>query len=141
MPGPGPVCSAWIAAGSNLGDRASRLATARAALAATPGIRMVRATPAEETAPLGGLEQPAYLNLMMLVRTTMEPHRLLETCHSLERAAGRERGERWCSRTLDLDLVRYGDLLCDTPSLTLPHPGLRDRAFWAREIAQLESHD
>jgi 2-amino-4-hydroxy-6-hydroxymethyldihydropteridine diphosphokinase len=130
----------WIAAGSNLGDRASYLATARAQLAATAGIQLLRATDAEATDPLGGLDQPAYLNQMLLIETTVEPRALLGICHAIERAAGRERVSRWCSRTLDLDLVRYDDLLCDLPELSLPHPGLRDRTFWAREIAKLEEH-
>lgn len=131
---------AWIALGSNLGDRAGYLATARAQIAATEGIRLVRASAVEETAPLGGADQPGYLNQMLLIDTGIEPRQLLEICQGIELAAGRERPSRWCSRTLDLDLVRYGDVLCDLPHLTLPHPGLRDRIFWARELAQLEAH-
>ena len=132
---------AWIALGSNLGDRAGYLAGARARIAAGEGIRLLRASTADETAPLGGADQPAYLNQMLLIDTTLEPRQLLATCQAIELAAGRERPSRWCSRTLDLDLVRYGDVLCDLPDLSLPHPGLRDRIFWAREIAQLEAHD
>jgi 2-amino-4-hydroxy-6-hydroxymethyldihydropteridine diphosphokinase len=130
---------AWIAAGSNLGDRAAHLAAARAGIAAA-GAVVVAASGVDETAPLGGLEQPSYLNQMLAVDTTLSPDALMKVCQELERARGRERTSRWCSRTLDLDLVRYDDLLCDTPELTLPHPGLRDRSFWAREIAQLEAH-
>ncbi|MGH7594051.1 MAG: 2-amino-4-hydroxy-6-hydroxymethyldihydropteridine diphosphokinase [Gemmatimonadales bacterium] len=131
---------AWVAVGSNMGDRAAYLATASAQLGAHHGIRLLRVTESEETAPLGGLAQAAYLNQMLLIETTLEPRRLLGVCQAIERAAGRERTSRWCSRTLDLDLVRYGDLLCDLPELSLPHPGLRDRGFWAREIAQLEAY-
>ncbi|MGH7582471.1 MAG: 2-amino-4-hydroxy-6-hydroxymethyldihydropteridine diphosphokinase, partial [Gemmatimonadales bacterium] len=68
------------------------------------------------------------------------PEAVMAVLHDIERAAGRDRAERWSSRTLDLDLVRYDDLICDLPTLTLPHPGLRDREFWAREIALLEAH-
>jgi 2-amino-4-hydroxy-6-hydroxymethyldihydropteridine diphosphokinase len=131
---------AWVAAGSNLGDRAAHLAGARSELAATAGIALLHASDIEVTAPLGGLDQPEYLNQMLLVETSVDPRALLAICHDIERAAGRERGSRWCSRTLDLDLVRYDDLLCDLPELSLPHPGLRDRIFWAHEIAQLEAH-
>lgn len=134
------VSRAWVAAGSNLGDRHAHLESARRGLGASPGIDAIAAGPVEETEPLGGLDQPAYLNQMYRLETRLEPRVLLELCHQLERAAGRERPSRWCSRTLDLDLVRYGDLLCDLSDLTLPHPGLRDRSFWAREIAELESH-
>jgi 2-amino-4-hydroxy-6-hydroxymethyldihydropteridine diphosphokinase len=131
---------AWIALGSNLGDREAHLALARTALEQMAGICAMTAGAVEETAPLGGLPQPAYLNQMLLVDTTMPPRTLLGVCHEIERAAGRERGPKWNSRTLDLDVVRYGDLMCDLPELNLPHPGLRDRAFWAREIAALETH-
>jgi 2-amino-4-hydroxy-6-hydroxymethyldihydropteridine diphosphokinase len=127
--------------GSNLGDRQGYFAAARRSLAATPGIQRVIAGVAEETAPLGGLDQPMYLNQMLLLETSLDPRTLLERCHAIEREAGRERGSKWGSRTLDLDLVRHGDMLCDLPDLTLPHPGLRDRTFWAREIAELEAHD
>jgi 2-amino-4-hydroxy-6-hydroxymethyldihydropteridine diphosphokinase len=130
----------WIAAGSNLGDRHANLATARARLAGADGMRLLAATDPEETAPLGGLDQPPYLNQMLMIKTAVQPRALLDICHAIERAAGRERVSRWCSRTLDLDVVRYDDLLCDLPDLSLPHPGLRDRVFWAREIAQLEAH-
>jgi 2-amino-4-hydroxy-6-hydroxymethyldihydropteridine diphosphokinase len=132
---------AWIALGSNLGDRAGYLALAREALGRTPGIARVDAGVAEETPPLGGLDQPVYLNQMLLVHTDMAPHTLLHRCHEIERAAGRVRTSKWSSRTLDVDLVRFGDTLCDLPELTLPHPGLRERTFWAREIAALETHD
>jgi 2-amino-4-hydroxy-6-hydroxymethyldihydropteridine diphosphokinase len=130
----------WIAAGSNLGDRHANLAAARAQLAGTAGIQLLAATDPEDTAPLGGLDQPMYLNQMLMIETAVEPRALLGVCQAIERAAGRERVSRWCSRTLDLDVVRYDDLLCDLPDLSLPHPGLRDRLFWAREIAQLEAH-
>lgn len=131
---------AWIAVGSNLGDRAAYLGLARTALAETAGVHGMAAGVVEETAPLGGLDQPAYLNQMLRLETVIAPRILLYRCHEIERLAGRERTSKWCSRTLDLDLVRYGDLLCDLPVLSLPHPGLRDRVFWAREIAALEMH-
>lgn len=133
--------TAFVALGSNLGDRAAHLATALAALDAAEGIRVVRTTTPEETAPLGGLDQPPYLNAMARVRTTLSPTALLGTCHAIERLAGRERPAKWASRTLDLDVVWMEDALCDRPDLTLPHPGLRDRGFWARQLADLESDD
>lgn len=132
---------AFVALGSNLGDRAAALAAGREGLRALDGTHVLATTEPEETAPLGGLAQPPYLNQMVLLETALSPQALLAACHRIEDAAGRTRREPWCSRTLDLDLVRYGDHLCDTPSLTLPHPGLRDRPFWAREVATLEHHD
>ncbi|HEY3935244.1 MAG TPA: 2-amino-4-hydroxy-6-hydroxymethyldihydropteridine diphosphokinase [Gemmatimonadales bacterium] len=137
---PDAAITAFVALGSNLGDRRTYLAIAREELAALPGTRVVATTTIEETAPLAGLEQPAYFNQMVSLETRLPANDLLAECHRIERGAGRERGERWTSRTLDLDLVRYGGLLCDLPALTIPHPGLRDRGFWAREIAELEAH-
>jgi 2-amino-4-hydroxy-6-hydroxymethyldihydropteridine diphosphokinase len=131
---------AYVALGSNLGDRAAHLAGARQALARLPGTRLVAASAVEETAPLGGREQPAYLNQMVLLETTLSPHALLEACHEIERAAGRRRGERWGSRTLDLDIVRFGERKLSDDVLTIPHPGLPDRDFWRRELAELDAH-
>lgn len=132
--------SAYIALGSNLGDRAGYLAFAREELAKVVGVRITAVSEIEETGPLGGLEQPSYLNQMVRVATELEPRRLLAICHDVERLAGRRRSGKWASRTLDLDLVRFGSEMCDLPDLVLPHPGLRDRLFWAREIARLEAH-
>ena len=133
------TASAFVAIGSNLGDRAAYLAAARAGLARIDGVQVVRVTDVEETAPLGGLDQPAYLNQMVRLETSLEARVLLSACHALEREAGRARHVHWGSRTLDVDLVRYGTMLCDRPDLRLPHPGLRDRPFWQRELAALES--
>ncbi len=131
--------TAYVAVGSNLGDRERWHAFAESHLADLAGVRLDAATLVHETAPLGGADQPSYLNRMLRLDTTLSPHALLGACHAIELAAGRDRTERWASRTLDLDLVRYDDMTCDTPRLVLPHPGLRDRTFWAREIAELEA--
>jgi 2-amino-4-hydroxy-6-hydroxymethyldihydropteridine diphosphokinase len=131
---------AYLAFGSNLGDRHGYLERARRHLEAVPGVEVLAVTPMEDTAPLGGFEQPPYLNCMARVRTSLDAPALLARCHDIERREGRRRRERWASRTLDLDLVRYDNVLCDLPGLTLPHVGLRDRDFWMREIAFLEDH-
>jgi len=131
---------AFIALGSNLGDREGHLAAARAALAALPRTRLVAASRVEETAPLGGMDQPAYLNQMVALETRLEPRALLAACQAIEQSRGRLRTERWGARTLDLDIVRYGDRRVDEPDLIIPHPGLPHRDFWQRELAELE-HD
>jgi 2-amino-4-hydroxy-6-hydroxymethyldihydropteridine diphosphokinase len=130
--------TAAVALGSNLGDREAHLAFAVTQLRGTPGVRCEAVTPHEATAPLGGLDQPSYLNAMVRVRTTLSPEAFLEVCHAIERGAGRERPAKWASRTLDLDVVWMSDAMCDRADLTLPHPGLRDRPFWARQLAVLE---
>jgi 2-amino-4-hydroxy-6-hydroxymethyldihydropteridine diphosphokinase len=132
---------AYIALGSNLGDRAGHLAAARAALAALPATRLVAASSMEETAPLAGMTQPPYLNQMVLLETGLEPRALLAACQAIEQSRGRVRAERWGARTLDLDIVRYGHRRIDDPDLIIPHPELSNRDFWIRELAELEAHE
>lgn len=127
-----------MALGSNVGDRAAHLAYARERLGGLPGTRLVAASRVEETAPLGPVAQPPYLNQMVLLETTLEPAALLAQCRSIEAERGRARGERWGPRTLDLDIVRYGNKTLRQPDLTIPHPELPNRDFWQREIAELE---
>ena len=136
-----PAARAAIALGSNLGDRHEHLRSARAAIGALPGTQLLAATRVEETAPLGGMEQPAYLNQMLLVETTLGPLALLRALQAIESANGRERHGHWAARTLDLDIVRYGDLELTTTDLTLPHPGVATRDFWQRELAELAPHE
>jgi 2-amino-4-hydroxy-6-hydroxymethyldihydropteridine diphosphokinase len=129
---------AYIALGSNLGDRAAYLALARERLAALPETVLCGVSRVEETAPLGGLDQPPYLNQMVALDTSLAPRDLLAACQRIEVEAGRVRQLRWESRSLDLDLVRYGALSLREPGLVLPHPGFPARAFWQRELAELE---
>jgi 2-amino-4-hydroxy-6-hydroxymethyldihydropteridine diphosphokinase len=128
----------FIALGSNLGDRSAYLAAARAALTLVPGVELLAASQVEETAPLGAVAQGPYLNQMVAVATTLAPEVLLGHLQGVERRLGRVRGQRWGARTIDLDIVRFGDRSFATPELTVPHPGLVDRDFWQRECAELE---
>ncbi len=132
---------AYVALGSNLGDRAAHLQKAREALASLPDTELVAASAIEETAPLGGMRQPSYLNQMVLLETGLEPRRLLEACQAIEQQQGRQRTERWGPRTLDLDIVRFGDRRVSDSDLIIPHPELSDRDFWRRELAELNSHE
>jgi 2-amino-4-hydroxy-6-hydroxymethyldihydropteridine diphosphokinase len=75
---------------------------------------------------------------MAAVRTRLSPDTLLHALHGIERALGRVRGARWGARTIDLDLVRYGDRRTESPALRLPHPGIHSRDFWRREVAELD---
>ena len=130
---------AFIALGSNLGDRASYLASARAAISLMPTTRLLAASRVEETSPFGPVAQGPFLNQMVAVETVLPPAALLATLLHLESALGRVRAERWGARTIDLDLVSYGAWAVQSPSLTLPHPGIETRAFWRRERDELES--
>ena len=79
------------------------------------------------------------LNQMIAVETTLDPVALLAHLQRIEAASGRARSDRWASRTLDLDIVRFGDRVMNDATLVLPHPGLLDRDFWQREVAALDA--
>ena len=129
---------AYVALGSNLGDRSQTLASALASIHAIEGCRVVRASRVEETPPIGP-EQPAYLNQMALVDAALSPEALLDALQAIENAHGRERTIRWGPRTLDLDIVAFADgTLVATPRLTVPHPELPNRDFWQREMQDIE---
>ncbi|HXV91278.1 MAG TPA: 2-amino-4-hydroxy-6-hydroxymethyldihydropteridine diphosphokinase [Gemmatimonadales bacterium] len=129
---------AWVALGSNLGDREAHLAFARARLARLPESRVLAVSRIEETQALGPGPQDPYLNQMVLLETGLEPGALLAGCRAIEDARGRERRERWGPRTLDLDIVRFGDRTVREPGLVVPHPELPRRDFWQRELAEID---
>jgi 2-amino-4-hydroxy-6-hydroxymethyldihydropteridine diphosphokinase len=132
---------AYVALGSNLGDRIEHLQRAREALASLPQTKLLAASAIEETDPLGGMQQPPYLNQMVLLETALDPRRLLQACQLIEHQEGRERTERWGPRTLDLDIVRFGSRRVNESDLIIPHPGLSNRDFWQRELAELNSYE
>jgi len=134
-----PEC-AYVALGSNLGDRSGFLTYARNRLSRLPKTVFLAESSIEETAPIGPVEQGPYLNQMVLLRTDLSPRELLRSCQAIEQEAGRVRGERWGARTIDLDIVRFGDHIARWDDLVLPHPEFSNRAFWQREIAELEHH-
>ena len=131
------IDTAYIALGSNLGDRHAHLARARAALAALPGSRVIAESQIEETAPVGLLDQPHFLNQMIALETTLSPHDLLTKLLEIETREGRTRHVRWGPRTLDLDIVRFDRQSVNEPDLCVPHPELMNRDFWQRELAEL----
>jgi 2-amino-4-hydroxy-6-hydroxymethyldihydropteridine diphosphokinase len=130
---------AYVALGSNLGTRQAHLAHGRLRLSTLPHTHLVAASRIEETAPLGPVVQGPYLNQMVLLVTALEPLELLAHGQAIEAESGRERREHWGPRTLDLDIVRFGDRVIATPELTVPHPELPHRDFWQREIEELDA--
>ena len=130
---------AYIALGSNLGDRNAELTRAREAIAALPDSDLIAQSTVEETAPLGPIEQPPFLNQMVAVRTGLSPMALLQSLQAIEIRAGRIRGVRWGPRTLDLDIVSFERQTVEEPGLTVPHPELAHRDFWQRELAELRA--
>ena len=121
-----------LALGANVGDSAGTLTSAVRALGATDGITVDAVSPVVETAPVGGPEQPRYLNAVVLATTTLSARQLLHACQDVEAAHARTRQVRWGPRTLDVDVVTHGGLVARTGDLTLPHPRAGKRAFVLR---------
>ncbi|WP_298210110.1 2-amino-4-hydroxy-6-hydroxymethyldihydropteridine diphosphokinase [Acidovorax sp.] len=126
----------FVGLGANLGDREAALRSALQAMAQWPGTRVVRVSPLYRSAPVdaGG---PDYLNAVAEIATTLTPEALLQALQSIEQSAGRERPYRNAPRTLDLDILWFGDRVIDTPELTVPHPRMAERAFVLRPLADL----
>jgi 2-amino-4-hydroxy-6-hydroxymethyldihydropteridine diphosphokinase len=128
---------AYIALGSNLGDREAHLAAARAAIGALPETRVLGTSAVEETAPIGPVAQGPFLNQMIAIETGLAPRALLEALQGIERDAGRIRDVRWGPRTLDLDIVLFERQRVSEPGLVVPHPELPRREFWRRELEEI----
>lgn len=124
---------AILAIGGNLGKRRKTIRSALKALAVTPGIKKVICSPLVESAAMteDGIDEtkPNYLNGVVQIQTTLKPKELLEEIRRIETEHGRVRLERWGSRTLDIDIVTYGDVLKAGKELTIPHPRAFERAF------------
>jgi 2-amino-4-hydroxy-6-hydroxymethyldihydropteridine diphosphokinase len=128
----------YVALGSNLGDRDRQLAAALSALSATDGIEVVGVSPVYETDPVGPPPQGPYLNAAVHLRTALSPGALLKRLLEIEAAQGRSRGStRDAPRTLDLDLLFYGDRTQKDSELELPHPRLADRPFVLEPLSDL----
>jgi 2-amino-4-hydroxy-6-hydroxymethyldihydropteridine diphosphokinase len=132
------VPGAFIGLGSNLGDRLANLHQAIDALAAGPDIAVLRSSRVYETEPIGP-PQPRYLNAVVEVRTSLPARDVLAACLQVEDEMGRERGERWGPRVIDLDLLTYGDERIDEPGLTVPHPRMHERGFVLIPLLELEA--
>ncbi len=130
---------AYLLLGSNLGDRAARLAQARRDLAATAG-RLVATSALYETAAWGVEDQPGFLNQVLVVDTELAAPALLAACLAAEQQQGRERLVRWAARTLDVDILLFGQEIVATPSLTVPHPALPERRFALVPLAEVAPH-
>ena len=134
-----PARRTVLALGSNLGDRLATLQGGVDALLAPPGpgssglsssgLVLVALSPVYETVPVGGPPQPEYLNAVLIAETTLPAAALLRRGQAVEAAFGRVREEVWGPRTLDVDVIVYGDVVSDDPELTLPHPRAWERAF------------
>ncbi|MSO57478.1 MAG: 2-amino-4-hydroxy-6-hydroxymethyldihydropteridine diphosphokinase [Thermoleophilia bacterium] len=132
------MAQAYVGVGANLGDREATIREALRRLAELPGIAVVAVSELRETAPWGPVPQPAYLNGAVALETALAPRALLDALLSVERSLGRVREERWGPRTIDLDLLLYGDETLVEPGLEVPHPRLHERAFALEPLAELD---
>ncbi len=141
--GPAPVTghrslvTAFIALGSNLGDPARQIRSALRALAALPESRLARQSSLYRNPPAGGLEQPEFVNAVAQIATRIGPHELLDHLLEIERSQARVRDYPNAPRTLDLDIVLYGDQVVRDPGLTIPHPRMLERAFVLVPLAEI----
>jgi 2-amino-4-hydroxy-6-hydroxymethyldihydropteridine diphosphokinase len=136
---PGAVTRAYVGLGANLGDREAMLRSALELLEAEPGIELVAVSKLRDTDPVGIADQPRFLNAAAAVETDLSPRELLDRLLGIERRLGRTReGPRFGPRTIDLDLLLYGDEQIDEPGLEVPHPRLHERLFALEPLADLD---
>ena len=128
---------AYLGLGTNLGDREANLRKALGLLPAESGLRLLRCSRIYETEPWGVAEQPAFLNSVAEVATTLAPERLLGVCKDVEERMGRQPGIRWGPRLIDVDILLYGNQVVRLPHLEIPHPRLHLRAFALAPLAEL----
>jgi len=128
---------AYVGIGANLGDPAAQVRGAIAAIGALPDTALVAASSLYRTAPIGYTDQPDFVNAVAAVDTQLSAHDLMHALQRIEHGAGRERSFRNAPRTLDLDLLLYGEAAIDEPSLTVPHPRMHERAFVLAPLAEI----
>jgi 2-amino-4-hydroxy-6-hydroxymethyldihydropteridine diphosphokinase len=135
--------TAYLGLGSSVGDRQAHLRAALQRLETFgPDLRVAAISPVYQTPHLGlkpgdETRYPPHLNLAAQIETDLSPDALLQRIHAVEAAGGRQRTERWGPRTIDIDILLYGDTEVQTPALTLPHPGIAERAFVVVPLADL----
>lgn len=119
----------FLGLGSNVGDRENQLKKAIRLLDEQPGIKVVKVSSFYETEPVGYVDQPDFLNLCVEIQTELSPKAVLESGLAIEQQLHRVRKERWGPRTLDIDILLYGDQIIEEEDLTIPHPRMTERAF------------
>ena len=130
---------AYVGLGANLGDRSAMLRAALEQLAAEPGVSLVAVSSVRETDPVGPVDQPRFLNAAAALDTELSPRELLDRLLGIERRLGRTReGPRFGPRTIDLDLLLYGEERLEEPGLELPHPRLHERLFALEPLFELD---
>ncbi|MDD5461470.1 MAG: 2-amino-4-hydroxy-6-hydroxymethyldihydropteridine diphosphokinase [Methylococcales bacterium] len=132
---------AYIGLGSNLATPVAQIRSARAAIAAINGVQELAFSGLYHSLPMGPQDQPDYINAVMAIATDLPPLDLLQGLQKIENDQGRVRtGQHWGARTLDLDILIYGDQKIDQPDLTVPHKGLADRSFVLYPLFEIAPH-
>jgi 2-amino-4-hydroxy-6-hydroxymethyldihydropteridine diphosphokinase len=131
------VIEAALSLGGNIGDVGHAFIAALKRLAEAPGVTLLRASSVYATPPWGRLDQPPFLNMAAIVATNLPALALLALCLDIERGMGRQRLERWGPRTLDIDILAYGDQTIEAPDLKVPHPRMTQRAFVLAPLAEI----
>ncbi len=126
--------------GGNIGNPGATLRSATTALQRESGIRVVRASPVYRNPPIGPQDQPAFMNGVLELESTLEPRALLDVFLKTELVFGRVRKERWGPRVLDLDILFHGDSVIELPGLSVPHPHAHERAFVLQPLCDLNPH-
>lgn len=137
MTGLGPPAIAYVALGANLGDPAGQIRRAFRELGQVGETRVTARSSLYRTAPVGFLDQPDFINAVAQIETGLAPRALLDALLGIESLHGRRRGQPNAPRTLDLDLLLYGDLTIDQPDLQVPHPRLHQRGFVLVPLAEI----
>lgn len=127
----------YIGLGSNLQNPLQQIKTAINDLQSLAGVTIITVSSLYQSPPMGPADQPDYINAVISLETSLSPHQLLDALQSVEQLHGRERKRHWGERTLDLDILLYGDQILDDERLTIPHPGMHERAFVLYPLAEI----
>ena len=133
----GENIKAYIGLGANIGDRKENLDRAIALLKNTPGIRVTAISDYINTSPVGYVDQPDFLNAVAELETELSPHEMLKVCNNIEQELKRKRIIHWGPRTIDLDILLYGNLVLQDEVLTIPHPRMHEREFVMKPLNEI----
>ncbi|WOO41164.1 2-amino-4-hydroxy-6-hydroxymethyldihydropteridine diphosphokinase [Rubellicoccus peritrichatus] len=132
-----PLTMAYLALGSNLGERLKQMRSALEILEADGNVQIVRASPVYQNRAIGMGEADPFLNAVVKVKTSLSPEALLDLCLSTENKLGRVRTDGWSPRTIDIDVLLYGEIDMDTERLRLPHPAIAERDFVVQPLLDI----
>jgi 2-amino-4-hydroxy-6-hydroxymethyldihydropteridine diphosphokinase/dihydroneopterin aldolase/2-amino-4-hydroxy-6-hydroxymethyldihydropteridine diphosphokinase len=134
---PGSKVVAYLALGSNMGNREDNLNKALALLGKAEGVEVLQVSAFLNTEPVGYTDQPDFLNAVVEIQTTLDPYALLHLCNVIEQTLKRERIIHWGPRTIDVDILLFGDLVLEKEKLTIPHPRMLERDFVMRPLFEI----